>query len=105
MDTKLDVPLRVRDLVVTGIDNVETALALFFDGVTASSSPAAADALALFKRVVAVKFAYAWKVALAKDVTEATALQFAYCRAQVEITLELIRIMSDRSDAPRDRTR
>ena len=97
MDTKLDVPLQVRDLVVVGIDNTEAALALFFEAVAPSSPPAAADPLALLRRVAAIKFDYARKVARATDFKEATSLQFAYCRAQVEITLELIRIMSDRS--------
>jgi hypothetical protein len=95
---ELDVPFQVRELVVTGIDNVETALALFFDAVNGSCSPAAADALALLRRVVAEKSNYARQVALAKDINEATALQFAYCRAQVEITLELIRTISDHSN-------
>ena len=81
MDTKLDVFLQVRELVVIGIDNVETALALFFDAMNSSGS---ADALRLFKRVAAVKFDYARKVALATDVNEATALQFAYCRAKLK---------------------
>jgi len=100
MDTKLDVPLQVRELVVLGVENSEAALALFFEAVAASSSPMATDPLALLRRVVAVKFDYARKVARATDVKEATAFQFAYCRAQVEITLERIRIMSDRSGSP-----
>jgi hypothetical protein len=45
---------------------------------------------------------YARKLARTCDLTEATALQFAYCRAQVEITIDLIRIISDHSDKPSD---
>ena len=97
IEKRLDVPLQVRELVVTGIDNAESALALFFNAVASSSSPAAEQALVLFRRVVAVKFDYARKVARAQDVTAATDLEFAYCRAQVEITLELIRLISDGS--------
>jgi hypothetical protein len=100
MDTKLDVPFQVRDLVVIGIDNSEAALALFFEAVAASSPPAAADSLALLRRVVSVKLDYARKLARAADIKEAASLQFAYCRAQVEITSELIRIMSDRQGRP-----
>lgn len=100
MDTKLDVPSQVRELVVLGIENSEAALALFFEAVTASSPPAATDPVALLRRVLAVKFDYARKVARATDVKEAATLQFAYCRAQVEITLELIRIISERSASP-----
>lgn len=96
MDTKLGVPLQVRELVIVGIENSETALALFFNAVAASTPPSAADPLALLRRLVAVKFDYARKVTRATDVKEATSLQFDYCRAQVEITLELIRIMSER---------
>ena len=95
MDTKLDVPLQVRELVVDGINNTDTALGLFFDAVTASSPSTATHPVALLRRVVGVKLDYARKIARATDVKEATALQLAYCRAQVEITLELIRIMSD----------
>ena len=51
---------------------------------------------------------YARKIARASDLTEATALQFAYCRSQVEITTDLIRIISDDSNkllTARERTR
>ncbi|RTL75067.1 MAG: hypothetical protein EKK35_23615 [Bradyrhizobiaceae bacterium] len=98
MDTKLNVPLEVRELAVTGIDNVETALGLLFDAVTASNPPTSAASLALIRRVAAVKMDYARKVAHATDIEEATALQFEYCRAQVEITTDLIRIISDRRE-------
>jgi hypothetical protein len=95
IDSKIDVPNQVRELAVIGIDNAETALALFFDRMVAPNS---ADSIALIKRVIAVKMDYARKIARASDLTEATALQFAYCRAQVEITSDLIRIVSDSGD-------
>ena len=95
METKIEVPSQVRELAVIGIDNAEKALALFFDEATESIAPNSADAVALLKRVVTVKMDYARKIALAKDLSEATALQFAYCRSQVEITTDLIRIVSD----------
>lgn len=95
MDTKLDVPIEIRELAVTGIDNAEAALGLILDTVRASSSPASAASLELIRRVVAVKMDYARKIARAEDVRQATALQFEYCRAQVEITADLIRTVSD----------
>ena len=87
---QIEVPSQVRELAVTGIDNAEKALALFFDNVAKSIAPDFADLSALIKRVVAVKMDYARKIARATDLTEATALQFAYCRSQVEITADLI---------------
>jgi hypothetical protein len=105
MDARLEVPIQVRELAVIGIDNAEKALVLFFDQATRSIGPNAADAVALIKRVIAVKMDYARKIARAIDLTEATALQFAYCRSQVEITADLIRIVSDYSNQPRERTR
>jgi|SRR3954465_5651413 hypothetical protein len=95
IDAPFEVPNQVRELAVTGIDNVEKALALFFDNVAKSIAPSSAESVALIKRVIAVKMDYARKIARASDLTEATALQFAYCRAQVEITSDLIRIVSD----------
>jgi hypothetical protein len=95
METKIEVPGQVRELAVTGIDNAEKALALFFDNVAKSIAPNSAESVALIKRVIAVKMDYARKIARASDLTEATALQFAYCRSQVEITTDLIRIVSD----------
>jgi len=95
MEAKLEVPAPVRELVTIGIDNAEKALALFFDAATRSITPASAESLALLKRVIAVKIDYARKVALARDISEATALQFAYCRAQIEITTDFIRAVSD----------
>lgn len=61
------------------------------------SVPAAGrwDAIALLNRVIAVKIDYARKLARASNVTEATALQFSYCRSQVEITTDLIHIIAD----------
>ena len=56
METKLDVPLQVRELVVLGIENSEAALALLFEAVAATSPSAAADPVALLRRAVAVKF-------------------------------------------------
>ena len=108
MVSKIEVPSQVRELAVIGIDNAEKALVLFFDQATRSIGPNAADAIALIKRVIAVKMDYARKIAGASDLTEATALQFAYCRSQVEITADLIRIISDHSNTlltPRERTR
>jgi hypothetical protein len=95
METKLEVPAPVRELVAISIDNVEKALALFFSAATKSVTPASAESLALLKRVIAVKMDYARKVALARDLPEATGLQFAYCRAQIEITTDFIRVVSD----------
>ena len=94
----VEVPIQVRELAVNGIDNAEKALALFFDNVPKSIAPNATKSVALIKRVIAVKMDYARKIARASDLTEATALQFAYCRSQVEITADLIRIISDASD-------
>ena len=108
MESTIEVPGQVRELAVTGIDNVEKALALIFDNVAKSIAPSSAESVALIRRVIAVKMDYARKIARATDLTEATALQFAYCRSQVEITADLIRIVSDHSNAlltPRERTR
>jgi hypothetical protein len=98
MDARLEVPNQVRELAVIGIENAERVLALFFDNVAKSIAPNSAESIALLKRVIAVKMDYARKIARASDLTEATALQFAYCRSQVEITADLIRIVSDASD-------
>ena len=95
VDARLEVPIDVRELAVIGIDNAEKALALFFDEASKSIGTNWADTVALIKRVIAVKMDYARKIARASDLTEATALQFAYCRSQVEITTDLIRIISD----------
>jgi hypothetical protein len=95
METKLDVPVPVRELVAISIDNAEKALAFFFDAATKSLTPNAAEPISLLKRVIAVKIDYARKIALAEDVSEATAQQFAYCRAQIEITTDLIRVLSN----------
>lgn len=97
METKLDVPVQVRELVAIGIDNTEKAFA-FFDAATKSVAPASAESLVVLKRGIAVKIEYARKLALAKDFSEAVALQFAYCRAQIEITTDLIRTVSDPTD-------
>ena len=98
MDARLEVPIQVRELAVAGIDNAEKALALFFDNVAKSIAPNSAETIALLKRVIAVKMDYARKVARANDLAETAALQFAYCRSQVEITTDLIRIISDTSN-------
>lgn len=95
MEAKLEVPSQVRELAIIGIDNAEKAFTHFFDQATKSIAPNSADAIALIKRVIAVKMDYARKLAHANDLAEATALQFAYCRSQVEITTDLIRIVSD----------
>jgi hypothetical protein len=95
METKIEVPSEVRELVTIGIDNAEKALALLFDNVTRSIAPNSLDSIALLRRVIVVKMDYARKLACARDLSEAAALQFAYCRAQVEITADLIRIVSD----------
>lgn len=98
METKFEVPAPVRDLVAIGIDNVETAFAFFFDAATKSVAPASAESIVLLKRVIAVKIDYARKVAVARDLSEAMALQFAYCRAQIEMTTDLIRIVSESTE-------
>ncbi|MEH2537593.1 MULTISPECIES: hypothetical protein [unclassified Bradyrhizobium] len=95
METGLDVPTELRPLVATGLDNAEKAFAFFFDAGTKSAAPASKETIALLKRVVAVKLDYARKLALASELSEMTALQFVYCQAQVEITADLIRIVSD----------
>lgn len=90
-------------MVAISIDNTEKAFAFYFDAATKSVAPASAESLVLLKRVIAVKIDYARRLALAKDLSEATALQFAYCRAQIEITTDLIRTVSDSTDScPRD---
>jgi hypothetical protein len=95
MTHRLNVPFQVRELTAISLDNIEKAFAFFFDAATESNAPNSAESIALLKRVIAVKIDYARKIALAKSASEATALQFAYCRAQVEITTDLIRIASD----------
>ena len=100
-DMKLDVPLEVRELAVAGIDNAETALGLLLAALTASSPPTSAASLTLIRRIIAVKMDYARKIARAEDVRHATALQFDFCRSQVEITTELIRIVADLNAASR----
>jgi hypothetical protein len=108
METKIEVPSQIRELAVIGIDNAEKALALFFDNTNKSIAPNSAESVELIKRVIAVKMDYARKIAHTRNLAEATTLQFAYCRAQVEITADLIRIVSDASNnlfTPRERTR
>ena len=39
METKIEVPSQVRELVAISIDNIEKALALFFDAATKSIAP------------------------------------------------------------------
>ena len=43
MESKIEVPSQVRELVVIGIDNAEKALALFFDYVAKSIAPNSAE--------------------------------------------------------------
>lgn len=88
-------PVQVRNLASISLDNIEKAFAFFFDAANKSIAPNSATSLALLERVIAVKLDYARKLALAKDLPEATALQFAYCRAQIKITTDLIRVVSD----------
>jgi hypothetical protein len=97
MKTKLYVPIQVRDLAVIGIDNAEKALAFLLDAATKTKSHSSdsSASIALLKRVVHVQMNYARTVAHAKDLSEATAMHFAYCRAQIEITTELIRLASE----------
>jgi hypothetical protein len=95
MDSRLDVPIELRELAVVGIDNADKALALFFNSIAKSLGPSSAESIVLIKRVIAIKMDYARKIARVSDLTEATALQFAYCRSQVEITTDLIRIVSE----------
>ena len=63
MEAKIEVPSQVRELVVVGIANAETALLFFFDAAAKSNVPASADSLALLRRVITVKFDYAPNVA------------------------------------------
>jgi hypothetical protein len=95
MEAKISVPAPLRDLVTIGIDNAEKALALFFDNASMSVTPASAESLALLKRIIHVQMDYARKIARAKDLSETTALQFAFCRSQIEITTDFIRVVSD----------
>ena len=95
METRLDVPIQLRELAVISIDNIEKAFAFFFDAATKSIAANSPESITLLKRVIAIKIDYTRKIALAKDVWEATALQFAYCRAQIDITADLIRVVSD----------
>ncbi|KRR12475.1 hypothetical protein [Bradyrhizobium valentinum] len=94
METKVEVPAPVRELGAIGINNAESALALFFDAVSKLGAPTSAQSLALLERIVAVRMDYARKVARAIERSEATALQFAFCRSQIDITTELIRVVS-----------
>jgi hypothetical protein len=73
METKIEVPSQVRELVAINIDNIEKALALSFDAATKSIVPNSPESIALLKRVIAVKMDYARKLALASDLSEATA--------------------------------
>ncbi|MBT1516549.1 phasin [Bradyrhizobium sp. SRL28] len=98
METKIEVPAPVRELVAIGINNAESALALFFDAVSKLGAPTSAQPLALLERIVTVRMDYARKVAGAKDLSEATALQFAFCRSQIDITTDLIRVVSGSAD-------
>jgi hypothetical protein len=95
METRLDVPIQLRELAAISIDNVEKAFAFFFDAATKLIAPNSSESIALLKRVIAVQIDYARKIALAKDVSEATALQFAYYRAQIDIATDLVRVVSD----------
>jgi hypothetical protein len=95
MNARLEVPIEVRELAVVGIENADKALALFFESIARSLGPSSSESIALLKRVISVKMGYARRIALASDLMEATALQFAYCRSQVEITTDLIRIVFD----------
>jgi hypothetical protein len=98
MDARLEVPFQIRELALAGIDNAEKVFALFFNNIAITSN--SAQSIALLERVIAVKIDYARKIARARDLTEAAALQFSYCRAQVEITTDLIRIVSDYHKLP-----
>jgi len=98
IDARLEVPNRIRELVVIGINNAEKAFALFFDNVAQSIATDSPESIALIKHVIAVKMDYARRLSQATDLSEAAALQFAYCRSQVEITADLIRIISDHSN-------
>jgi cyanate lyase len=95
IDSKIEVPSQLRELTVLGINNAENALALFFEDVSKSLGQNSAESIALIKRVIAIKMDYARKIARTTDLKEASALQFAYCRSQVAITTDLIRIVSE----------
>src|SRR5438093_1088241 len=71
METTLDVPIQLRELIAISIDNIEKAFAFFFDAATKSIAPNSPESIALLKRVIAVKMGYARKLALAKDLSEA----------------------------------
>ena len=47
METKIEVPSQVRELVAISIDNIEKALALFFDAATKSIAPSSPESIAL----------------------------------------------------------
>jgi len=61
METTLDVPIQLRELVAISIDNIEKAFAFFFDAATKSIAPNSPESIALLKRVIAVKMGYARK--------------------------------------------
>jgi hypothetical protein len=98
VETKIEVQSQVHELVSIAIDSAEKALVLFFDHAARQIEPNSAESIALLRRAIAVKMDYVRKLASAKTFMEATALQFAYCRTQVEITTDLIRIVSDSTD-------
>jgi hypothetical protein len=56
METKIEVPSQVRELVAISIDSIEKALALFFDAATKSIAPNSLESIERLKRVVAVKW-------------------------------------------------
>ena len=64
METKIEVPSQVRELVAISVDNIERALALFFDAATKSIAPSS-PLIALLKGCH--KNGYARKLALARD--------------------------------------
>lgn len=89
---ELEVSPLLRDLAILGLDNMERVFGLFFAAATKSTTSEGAESIALLQRVIGVKLNYAHKLASASDLSEATELQFAYFRAQVEIAADLIRV-------------
>ncbi|WFU18857.1 hypothetical protein [Bradyrhizobium sp. CB3481] len=98
METRLEVPIELRETVAKTIDHTEQAFSLFFDAANTSVPPGATTSYALFQRTVHAKLAYARRLAFAKDFRETTAAHAAFLRTQIEIATELIRLSSKFAD-------
>jgi hypothetical protein len=91
METKLSVPVNVRELVSKSIDQVETAFHLLFESATNSIAPDSLNRLTLLQRTIKSKLDYARSISQASDFRETTAAQAKFLRTQIEIAGDLIR--------------